>query len=280
MRALRVGLMQRIVYENTILTHIVAWAAAVPCVWLVGRQYGRVVLLSIVAGMILEGVCKRLHWVRYRPDLGRHLGHACSAALGFAAALREAIDWAGTPFGIPIAIGISPIGLVIADMLLSFGSETNHAFVPERFQNAVYNTGALVGVSAFITVTAFSIGRLAEPLSSPPHLGLQAILTNLVCDTVTALLCGFILSTTTFGGRRLSVPAMISVCLLCSLVFAWLSLFVAFVGTPDALSAIEVSRVLGGLSPSGDRFELGVVLLPDAHNVPADRPRDGACGLP
>ena len=133
LRALRVGLMQRIVYENTILTHIVAWAAAVPCVWLVGRQYGRVVLLSIVAGMILEGVCKRLHWVRTGQILGDTSG-TLLAVLGFAAALREAIDWAGTPFGILIAIGISPIGLVIADMLLSFGSETNHDSSPNDFR--------------------------------------------------------------------------------------------------------------------------------------------------
>lgn len=232
--------------------------AAIVCLMSVYVQFGRVWIWAAVLPMLVQyGLSLRItggrlsRVARYAGDFGT----LALAALGFLACIRYATALHPIP-SMLVAILISPIGLVIADAVATFGRDEESRFSDEVTES-LYTLGAGVGFSALATVAALALGHVAEPAAHQPALSIQALVVNLLCDGLTLVLCSRFLGRRAGAGRSPGVVRLFVSCIAAASVLAWLSVYLSFVFTPDELSMRETARVFIGRAPTGDRVELG-----------------------
>jgi len=228
---------------------------------IVGLQFGLVWLIAALAPILVEEALVKTRWRGKFQPFASYLGDIGAVAL--AASGLIAFGTYGASIGneglsVLLAVAISPLALVVADAVVTFGrSEGSNPLLSETTQNIIYAVGLGVGFSLFATVAALALGKIAEPNAVHPTLSVQAISTNLLCDTFTLAGCGFLFRLRNKASGLFFLFFLIPGCAAIGVLFALLTALLAFWGTPDQLSISQIIHVLLGLSPTSNNFELG-----------------------
>ena len=163
-------------------------------------------------------------------------------ALGFHIAYALAIILALLPFLI-VFLAVTMLGLAILigwdDIMDKWG------FV-----------GMATAASFSITLLSLLLGHLALPASWIPKT-FQMITANVICDGLTMYATLVILSLAVKPDGGLPIPIAIVLDIVVGALLACASLYFGLIFTSHALSITEVCRVLVGLAPDGQHFEIG-----------------------
>lgn len=116
--------------------------------------------------------------------------------------------------------------------------------------------GMATAASFSITLLSLLLGSIALPTSWVPKT-IQMIASNVVCDGLTMYATLVILSFAVRPKKRLPIPVAVALDITVGAILACASLYFGLIFTDHALSIGEVCRVLAGLSPTGDSFEIG-----------------------
>jgi hypothetical protein len=116
--------------------------------------------------------------------------------------------------------------------------------------------GMAIAVSFPITLLSLLLGSLALPTSWIPKTT-QMLASNVVCDGLTMYATLMILSLAIRDDARLSIALAVALDIAVGALLACASLYFGLVFTDHALSIGQVCRVLVGLSPVGNHFEVG-----------------------
>lgn|GEM_PF-2534156 len=110
--------------------------------------------------------------------------------------------------------------------------------------------------SLALTMFAMLLGHVIDPCGWVPQT-YQVLASNVVCDGLTMLVTFRILNLAVSRPGILRLPLAVWLDLVIAAVLAYASLYLGLVHTSKALSFSQVSRVMVGLSPDGQRFEFG-----------------------
>ncbi|MGE0098747.1 MAG: hypothetical protein AB7S86_10395 [Hydrogenophaga sp.] len=242
-----------------------SWVAgtlgAVACVLVVWNQFGKQWMYVAISPIALSVVLQIKPWRRFFHPFSRYMGDIGTmafAAAGLLAFTQYAVSLDPPWLGVLLAFAASPVALVIADTILTFGDSPNSIVNTSPSKARAIYIGALgLGLSVIATVSALAIGQLSEPAVPNPRLSLQAVAANLVFDTLTLIVFAWLLRSARGASGIVSVLIVFTGCFAAAAVFAFASVWAAFFGTESELSVREMAHVFLGLSPRGEGIELG-----------------------
>lgn len=122
--------------------------------------------------------------------------------------------------------------------------------------NTVLLLAAAMSMSFAITTVSLLIGNFAQPEAWVPKT-LQMLFSNVVFDGITMVVTVGILGLVVREKGRVPVPVVVILDIGVAAVLACASLYLGLVFSENALSMVEVFRVLIGKSPEGGGFEVG-----------------------
>jgi hypothetical protein len=251
--------------DSNIGTVIVGVVAAISAVAAFIFKYGPVPMLIISLTFFLTTVFVKPRFPVYVRRAAQYLSDINAIVLAGAALfifLEYAVSLSAShkPQSLAIAVAISPVALVLADVVASFGKldidPTPSGL--ERMAHSLYVAGGAVGLSVVATVTAVILGNIASLNTREVAISVQAIISNLACDTLTILLIVKLFALRGKTGKPRGLVTVIVTSLAISAALACLSLYLSFVGTSNNIHPVKTLNVLVGLSPTGYGFELSV----------------------
>ncbi|MET0621916.1 MAG: hypothetical protein ABW250_02945 [Pyrinomonadaceae bacterium] len=251
--------------NSNIGTKIVGTVAAISAVAAVIFKYGPIPILIFSLTWYLTTVFVKPRFPVFVRRAAQYLSDICAIMLAGSALLifleySISLSALHKPQSLAIAVAISPVALVLADVLARFGKldidSTPSGLEP--MAHSLYVAGVAVGLSVVATVTAVILGNLASLNTREVAISFQAIISNLACDTMTILLIVKLFALRDKTGKPRGLVTIVVISLATSAALACLSLYLSFVGTSNEIHPMKTLNVLIGLSLTGDGFELSV----------------------